>query len=192
MLLVLLVLLKTGDYWLGIYELVYSNRGAIYGAGYTDLVVQANANRLLVVLSLLVAAGLVVNLFRRGTLWIVAGLVGLIGVSLVVGSVVPGLVQEFAVEPNELVRERPYIERHIQMTRQAFGLDWIDERVFEACAAGWTPTPWPATGASWRTSASGTGGPFCRPTNSSRPSGSTTPSPTCTWTATGSTAATSR
>ena len=73
--------------------------------------VQANANRLLVVLSLLVAAGLVVNLFRRGTLWIVAGLVGLIGVSLVVGSVVPGLVQEFVVEPNELVRERPYIER---------------------------------------------------------------------------------
>ena len=131
-LLVLLVLLKTGDYWLGIYELVYSNRGAIYGAGYTDLVVQANANRLLVVLSLLVAAGLVVNLFRRGTLWIVAGLVGLIGVSLVVGSVVPGLVQEFVVEPNELVRERPYIERHIQMTRQAFGLDRIDERVFEA------------------------------------------------------------
>src|SRR5690606_26284192 len=32
----------------------------------------------------------------------------------------------------ELVRERPYIERHIQMTRQAFGLDRIDERVFEA------------------------------------------------------------
>ena len=132
LLLVVLVLLKAADYWLGTFELVYSARGAIYGAGYTDLVVQANANRLLVVLSLLVALGLVVNLFRRGTIWIVAGLVGLMGVSLLVGGVVPGLVQEFIVAPNELVRERPYIERHIQMTRQAYGLDRIEERVFDA------------------------------------------------------------
>lgn len=132
LLLVVLVLLKAGDYWLATFELVYSSRGAIYGAGYTDLIIQANANRLLVALSLLVALGLLVNLFRRGTLWIVAGLVGLIGVSLVAGGVVPGLVQEFLVAPNELVRERPYIERHIQMTRQAYGLDRIDERLFDA------------------------------------------------------------
>lgn len=131
-LLVILVVLKAGDYWLSIYELVYSSRGAIYGAGYTDLMVQANANRLLVALSLLVALGLVVNLFRRGTLWIVGGLVLLIGVSALAGSVVPGLVQEFLVAPNELVRERPYIESHIRMTRLAYGLDDIEQQPFDA------------------------------------------------------------
>ncbi|BAS27691.1 UPF0182 family membrane protein [Limnochorda pilosa] len=131
LLLVVLVLLKAGDYWLSIYELVYSPRGAAFGAGYTDLVVQANANRLLVALSGLVALGLLINLFRKGTLWIVAGLVGLIGVSLLAGSVAPGLVQQFLVAPNELVRERPYIENHIQMTRLAYDLDGIEERRFD-------------------------------------------------------------
>jgi uncharacterized membrane protein (UPF0182 family) len=39
----------------------------------------------------------------------------------------PAVVQRLIVQPQELERERPYIERTIRMTRQAFALDRIEE-----------------------------------------------------------------
>jgi len=45
----------------------------------------------------------------------------------VVGGIYPGVIQRVIVQPQELERERPYIERTIRMTRQAFGLDGIEE-----------------------------------------------------------------
>ncbi len=44
-----------------------------------------------------------------------------------VGGIYPGVIQRVIVQPQELERERPYIERTIRMTRQAFGLDGIEE-----------------------------------------------------------------
>ncbi len=40
-------------------------------------------------------------------------------------------VQRFMVQPNELQRETPYLQRSIAFTRQGFGLDNIDVRTFE-------------------------------------------------------------
>ncbi|MCS7025340.1 MAG: UPF0182 family protein [Bryobacteraceae bacterium] len=42
---------------------------------------------------------------------------------VVLGAVLPILVQAIYVRPNEISIQRPYIERHIQATRAAFGLD---------------------------------------------------------------------
>jgi uncharacterized protein len=44
---------------------------------------------------------------------------------------VPGYVSTFVVRPNELVRESPYIKNNINLTRQAFGLDHMEEMPFE-------------------------------------------------------------
>ena len=41
-------------------------------------------------------------------------------------------VSSFVVKPNELVRESPYITHNIEMTRQAYGLDRIEQRPFPA------------------------------------------------------------
>ena len=41
-------------------------------------------------------------------------------------------VSGFIVKPNELVREQPYITHNITMTRQAYGLDRIEQRPFPA------------------------------------------------------------
>ena len=50
--------------------------------------------------------------------------VGLWGfVSLVIGTIVPAVYQQFFVQPNELAKEKPYIARNITATRAAFGLD---------------------------------------------------------------------
>src|SRR6185503_17750237 len=78
-------------------------------------------------------AGFCVWHARRAT-WraLVAGLV-VLGVVWVGGlGVVPGVLQRLRVTPNELVAERPYIEHNIRMTREAFGLDKVQEKPFPA------------------------------------------------------------
>lgn len=46
------------------------------------------------------------------------------------GLVLPAIVQQVIVEPNELEREIPYIERSINFTRKAFNLDNIETQFF--------------------------------------------------------------
>jgi uncharacterized membrane protein (UPF0182 family) len=41
-------------------------------------------------------------------------------------------VQRFSVDPDELEKERPYIQRNIDATRAAFGIDQIEEKPFPA------------------------------------------------------------
>ena len=59
----------------------------------------------------------------------------LILTSIVGGAILPAAVQRFTVDPNELERETPYIERNIAATRSAFALDTIEEREFTAADA---------------------------------------------------------
>ena len=49
----------------------------------------------------------------------------------VAGGLAPFYVTTFVVRPNELVREKPYINNNIKLTRQAYGLDRIEEIPFE-------------------------------------------------------------
>lgn len=122
--------LKAWRYGLNLYDLLYSSRGAIFGAGYTDMHANAIALKVLMALAALVALGILINIVGKGTRLIVSGLAALIIASVALGGVYPGLVQKFLVEPNELVRETPYIDNHITMTRAAYGLSNISERVF--------------------------------------------------------------
>jgi uncharacterized protein len=130
-LLALLALVKTADYWLQRFELTTSTRGIVDGASYTDVQAQLPALNLLVLISLCAAALFVVNIFRRGwTLPAVA--VGLwMFVAVVAGGIYPQYVQRFRVQPNESARERPYIERNIEATRAALGLADVTTQRFE-------------------------------------------------------------
>ena len=123
--LALMALVKTAEYYLARFELDFSTRGFVQGATKTDVAVQLPALTLLMVISV-VAGGLFVwNIFRRG--WVLPVIaVGLWGfVSLVIGTVVPAIYQETAVKPNEQVKESKYIKRNIKATRVAFGLDRV-------------------------------------------------------------------
>ena len=130
-LLALMALAKTGQYALARYELNFSSRGVVNGAGKTDVAAHLPALNLLMVISV-VAAGLFVwNIWRRG--WVLPVIaVGLWAfVSLVIGTVVPALYQQVRVEPNELAQERRYIARNIRATRAAFGLAGVRTQRFE-------------------------------------------------------------
>src|SRR6266536_3224286 len=59
----------------------------------------------------------------------------LAGISIIIGGITPAVFQRFRVAPQELQRERPYIQRNIDATRRAFDLDRIQTRPFEDGAA---------------------------------------------------------
>ncbi|MBF2027640.1 MAG: UPF0182 family protein [Oscillatoriales cyanobacterium C42_A2020_001] len=123
------------SYWLSRYELLYSPRGVTFGAGYTDVMAQLPIYTSLSLLALAIASYLLGRtIFWQAKLshrrWVRLGL-GLFGILVVVGVVVPEAVQYVIVQPNELVRERPFIERTISLTRQAFGLEAIDAINFD-------------------------------------------------------------
>jgi hypothetical protein len=121
--LALMALTKTAQYYLARFELVFSDRGFTDGASYTDVKAQLPALNLLMVISVAAAILFIANIWRRGWVFpiIAVGLWAFI--SLVVGTIYPAIIQRFVVQPNELSREEPYIERNIAATREAFRLD---------------------------------------------------------------------
>ncbi len=119
------------NYRLNIFELVYSERSVIFGAGYTDVNAQWLAWRALIVVAAAAGALLVVGVWRRWRRAVLIPVgVWLVG-AIVLGSIYPALVQRFQVEPSELARETPYIERNIRLTRYAFDLEKIEEKDVE-------------------------------------------------------------
>ncbi|MDQ3980487.1 MAG: UPF0182 family protein [Actinomycetota bacterium] len=131
-LLAVLALLKAVGYFLQRYELVYSTRGVVQGAGYTDVKAQIPALQLLFVISLFACTLFLVNILRRG--WVLpiiaVGLWAL--VSVVVGAAIPAFIQQFRVQPTESTKERPYIDRNIKATRTAFNLRDVQVNEFRS------------------------------------------------------------
>jgi uncharacterized membrane protein (UPF0182 family) len=131
-----LMLVVSLSYWLSRYELLYSTRGVTYGASYTDVAVQLPANTVLSILALAIALnqlwGTIFSpLVAFSRKFVFYELVLYLVLAVSIGTVLPTAVQYLVVQPNELGRERPYIERTIALTRQAFALNNIDAQSFE-------------------------------------------------------------
>ena len=124
-LIALFLLVKAVSYWFDRYGLATTSQSLVpgfTGLKYTDIYAVLPALNILVVVSLLVAALFLVNIFRRHWVIPVIG-AGLMVVSaLVVGSLYPFFVQQFQVRPSELVKEQPYIDRNITATRGAYAV----------------------------------------------------------------------
>lgn len=122
------------SYWLSRYELLYSPHGVAFGARYTDVTARLPIYTGLSLLALAIAAYLGWRtVFWQPKSphrhWVNFGL-GLFGMLVIVGVIVPEAIQYLVVQPNELVQERPFIERTIAFTRQAFGLEAIESSDF--------------------------------------------------------------
>ena len=127
-----LLALKAVGFWLDRYEIVFSPRGIVFGASYTDVHATLPMLGTLAVLAALTAVACAAQVMRPG-LRLLAGAGAALLVVWVVGlGMYPAFLQRLRVAPNELAAERPYIEHNIRMTRAAYGLDRIQEKEFPA------------------------------------------------------------
>ena len=127
-----LVGLKAWGYHLSMYRLLYSTRGIVFGAGYTDVFAILPYLKLAIVVCIICALLVIIDIFTKRWRFSIGAIVLLMVLSLVGGVIYPEIIQKFVVIPNELNKEKPFIERNIEFTRMAFGLDRIVERNFGA------------------------------------------------------------
>jgi len=104
----------------------------LVGASYTDVTVIVPILWLMIALSAIAAVASWANLWLRS--YILRGvLVALVfGSSFVLAGVFPVLFQRVFVNPNELELERPYIQRSITLTQEAYDLRRIKVKSFPA------------------------------------------------------------
>lgn len=126
------VLLKAVSYWLDRYELVVTSNPLFTGAGYTDVNAVIPAKTILTGVALISAVLFFANTFR-GT-WRLAILsLGLMVLSaLAIGGIYPLIVQRIQVAPTENTKESPFIERNIEATIEAYGLDGVETQDYNA------------------------------------------------------------
>jgi uncharacterized membrane protein (UPF0182 family) len=128
----LLLVVKAWSYGLDRYLLLYGDNGVVVGASYTDIHVGLPGLWLMIVLSTIAALAALANLgVRTYRLPVAAVMLVVIG-SFVLSGVGPVLFRQVFVKPSELQLEKPYIERNIALTRQAYNLDQIAAKPFAA------------------------------------------------------------
>ena len=123
---------KAAGYRLSAYELLFTTRGVVTGAVYSDVHARIPALNLLTGLALIAAVAVIVGGYGRGWRIPIGAIVILFAVQFLGVSIYPELLHRFRVLPNEIVLERPYIQENIKSTRYAFGLNNIEEQEFPA------------------------------------------------------------
>ena len=108
--------------------LLFGEHLPLSGANYVDLHTRLPAMHVLSVVAA-IGAGLIIWAGFRGRL-VPVGVRVVIGylVATLLGVGIPAAYQRLVVQPNELTRETPQIVHHIRATRQAWGLEGIEER----------------------------------------------------------------
>src|SRR5271166_4810388 len=124
--------IKAWSYALDRYLMLYGDNGVVVGAGYTDVHVELPALWLLIVLAVIAAIASWANVRLRTIRLVIAAPVLVFGGSFLFAEAIPGVFERFYVKPNELQLEKPYIQRNIALTRQAYNLGQITVKPFPA------------------------------------------------------------
>lgn len=110
-------------------ELLFSTTGPLTGASYTDIHITLPGLYISAVAGILAAAWVLFGIARDKLVWsAVSATVFYLAVSILARGIVPAAFQKLVVSANELTRETPYIRRHIEATRKAWGLDKVEGR----------------------------------------------------------------
>ena len=132
--------------YLNIYHLLYSKRGVVEGAGWTDVHVRLPAYLITAVITVLLGLSPLIpavysrltrrfqrrRLFNENAAWLAIGVpwLGILAIWFLALGVVPVLVQWLRVQPNEITLEAPYIANNIEFTRRGFQLNKVEAREF--------------------------------------------------------------
>lgn len=120
-----IVLVKAAAYWVDRYQLALKENKLITGATYSDINALLPAKSILAGIALVCALLFFANIVRRSWLLPAAGTTLMVISSLLIAGIYPAAVQQFQVKPSESSKEAPYIQRNIDATRTAYGLDGV-------------------------------------------------------------------
>ena len=118
--------------WLDQYATLTDDSGAVTGATYTDVNAGIPGRAILAGIAVFVAVLFIVTAAIGRWRLPLIGTALLIVSGLVVGTVYPAIVQRLTVDPNAKAVEAEYIQRSIDATRAAYGLDDIQVVPYDA------------------------------------------------------------
>lgn len=113
------------------YDLLYSQLGRVFGAGYTDINITLNLYRILAIGCMIAAVTFFMGARKRNLGFALTVPAALIVISIV-GTVMSGAVENFIVEPDQLSKETKYMEYSIKSTQSAYALDNVSTVDFPA------------------------------------------------------------
>ncbi len=122
----LAVLIRGVGYWFDQYGLNIADTSIMTGMNYTADNATRNADVILAIIAGLCAVLFFANAVLRRWSVPIIGLTLMILSAIILGVVYPAGVQLLQVRANEPAREAPYIERNIQATRSAYGVDEVE------------------------------------------------------------------
>jgi uncharacterized membrane protein (UPF0182 family) len=131
----LIALTKAVGYYLAQFNLDLSSNGYVQGAGYTDIHARLPALELLAVVSVAAALLLIYNIRRQGWALPILGVGLWFLVALTAGTIYPAAVQALKVNPAQNTLERPYIQRNIDATRSAMGIEHVTSTPYTASSS---------------------------------------------------------
>jgi len=119
----LFMLVQAVNFWLGRYETVLKQGGRVPGALYTDVHAVIPTRTILAIAAIAVAVVFIVGAAMGKWRLPIITTAMLVVVAVVAGLIYPAAIQQFSVQPSQKTMERQYIQRNIDMTRAAYGLD---------------------------------------------------------------------
>ncbi len=124
-------------HYLARFSIMYSQKGIVVGAGYTDVVTYLPIIKAMMVAAIIVALLFLIWIFylsknpKLKKRHILAFAICIYFLFAFIGpSFIPGVVQSLKVAPNEMNLEKPYIENNIKFTRLAYNLADVEEKDF--------------------------------------------------------------
>jgi uncharacterized membrane protein (UPF0182 family) len=126
------VLLKAVAYWYDRYALALKENALITGMTYSDVNALLPAKAILAAIAVICALLFFASIFTRSWLLPTAGTALLVISSVLIAGIYPAAIQQFQVKPSESSKEAPYIQRNIDATRVAYGIDTVDVQNYDA------------------------------------------------------------
>jgi uncharacterized membrane protein (UPF0182 family) len=126
------VLLKAVAYWFDRFALALKESKIITGLTYTDVNAVLPAKAILAGIALVCALLFFANIIRRSWVLPAAGTALLVISSVLIAGLYPAAIQNFQVKPSESSKEAPFIQRNIESTRAAYGLEDVSVTDYQA------------------------------------------------------------
>ncbi|MBQ0106083.1 MAG: UPF0182 family protein, partial [Armatimonadetes bacterium] len=114
------------------WEMLFTPGTLFVGMGYTDHKVVLPCLYIMVFICAVCGITILFNIKSKNLKPIITAVATLILGNIIFLSLIPGLYEKFAVTPNQLEKEKPYIENAIKFTSEAYNLENIKIRDFEA------------------------------------------------------------